>query len=119
MPSIETSTRSPGTSERGGDMKSPQPHGVPVSRTSPGSSVKLCEQNDSSSATPKIMSAVEEFCTSSPLTRVCSTSAGGSGSSSVVTITGPSGQNVSRLLPRTHWESSNCTSRAETSLQIV
>ena len=37
-------------------MNSPQPHGVPVRITSPGSSVKLCEQKLISSATPKIIS---------------------------------------------------------------
>ena len=39
IPSISHSTTSPGASERCGSMNSPQPHGVPVSSTSPGSSV--------------------------------------------------------------------------------
>ena len=51
-------------------MNSPQPHGVPVRITSPGSSVKLCEQKLISSATPKIISEVLESCITSPLTRV-------------------------------------------------
>ena len=59
-------------------MNSPQPHGVPVRTTSPGSSVKLREQKASSSATPKTISAVEESCITSPFTRVHSDSACGS-----------------------------------------
>ncbi len=100
-------------------MNSPQPQGVPVRSTSPGSSVNEREQNASSSPTPKTISAVDESCMRSPFTRVESRSACGSGISSAVTTTGPSGQNVSRLLPRTHWPSENCTSRAETSLPTV
>ena len=42
-----------------------------------------------------------------------------SGISFGVTTTGPSGQNVSKLFPRVHWLSENCTSRAETSLPTV
>ena len=86
-------------------MNSPQPHGVPVRTTSPGSSVKPREQNASSSATPKTISVVDESCTISPFTRVRSASACGSGISSAVTTTGPSGQKLSKLLPRTHWPS--------------
>ena len=81
--------------------------------------MKLREQNDSSSATPNTISAVFESCTVSPFTRVRRPSACGSGNSSAVTITGPIGQNVSRLLPRTHCPSPNCRSRAETSLATV
>ena len=43
----------------------------------------------------------------------------GSGISSAVTMHGPIGQNVSRLLPRVHCPSPNCRSRAETSLTTV
>ena len=97
-------------------MNSPQPHGVPVRITSPGSSVKLCEQKLISSATPKIISVVLESCITSPLTRVVQLEV-----LRVVELDelGPSGQNVSRLLARTHWTSANCRSRAETSLPIV
>src|SRR4029453_13729126 len=52
-PSIDhTPTPAPGCKERGGSMNSPQPHGVPVSSTSPGSRVKLRLQKVSNSATP-------------------------------------------------------------------
>ncbi len=45
----------------------------------------------------------------------------GSVSSSAVTSTGPSGQNVSKVLPRLHWlpPQAICQSRALTSLQQV
>src|SRR4051794_12880671 len=71
-PSISHSTTSPSWSERLGSMNSPQPHGVPVRITSPGSSVKLWLQKLISSATPKIISLVLESCMTSPLTRVVS-----------------------------------------------
>src|SRR5919108_4810225 len=71
-PSIAHSTTSPALSERFGSMNSPQPHGVPVRITSPGSSVNDREQKLISSATPKIISEVFESCTTSPFTRVVS-----------------------------------------------
>ncbi len=84
MPSISHSTTSPSLSERLGSMNSPQPHGVPVRITSPGSSVNECEQKLISSATPKIISLVLESCMTSPLTRVCSLRFCGSSSSTTL-----------------------------------
>ncbi len=97
-------------------MNSPTPQGVPVRITSPGSSVKECEQKLISSATPKIICEVLESCSSSPLTFVVTRRFCGS---STWTSSDPSGQKVSRLLARTHWTSENCRSRAETSLATV
>ena len=87
--------------------------------TSPGSRVKKREQNAMSSATPWIRSAVDASWRTSPLTVHRIERRPGSGSSSRVTIQGPIGQNVSRLLARTHCPSWTCMSRAETSLRQV
>src|SRR3990172_6006326 len=110
MPSTSTSIRSPGTTEL-------MPEGVPVSTTSPGSRVITRVMNSINSATPNTMSAVEPDWRTSPLTRhsILSPSKG----SSSVSIAGPSGQNVSKPLPRVHWPSLRCKSRAVTSLPAV
>ena len=49
-PVDRVSTTSPSFNDRRGVINSPQPGGVPVRITSPGSSVKLSERNESSSA---------------------------------------------------------------------
>ena len=94
--------RRPGESERGGSMNSPQPSGVPVSTTSPGSSVKQREQNDEQLGHAEDHAAVVSSCMSSPFTRVVRRRSSTGPSSSGVTTTGPSGQKVSKLLPRVH-----------------
>jgi hypothetical protein len=43
----------------------------------------------------------------------------GSAISSTVTMAGPMGQKVGKLLPRDHCEVASCTSRALTSLTMV
>ena len=68
------------------------------------------------SATPKTMFAVVESCIVSPFRIARIASACGSGTSSRGHERGPTGQNVSGDLPRVHWPSANCRSRAETSL---
>jgi hypothetical protein len=59
--------------------------------------VTLCEQNASSSATPKTISAVDDSCIISPFTRVRSVSACGSGISSAVTAIGRAAEGVEAL----------------------
>ena len=81
------------------------------------SNVKYREQCAMRSATPWTRSAVDASCIGAPSTRQRIRSAPGSGISSAVTIQGPIGQKVSRLLPRIHWPSANWRSRAETSLR--
>ena len=70
------------------------------------------------SAMGKIMSAVVASCRTSPLTVQLMRSACGSGISSAVTTTGPTGQNVVWDLPRNHWLSERWRSRAVTSLTL-
>ena len=70
-------------------------------------------------ATEKIISRVCDAWRVSPLTRQPIASCCGSGISSVVTTTGPSGQKVSAALPRIHCLSPFWTSRAVTSLAAV
>src|SRR5690606_10707102 len=119
-PSIETVTTSPSFRKRGGFMPIPTPGGVPVRMTSPGSSVKCCDRYEIRVGILKIRLLVLLSCMISPLMddvirRLC-----GSGISSRVTSHGPSGQNVSRLLPRVHCRSLRCCrSRALTSLAHI
>ncbi len=87
--------------------------------TSPGSRVMAREMKLTMCATGKIISRVCDACRVSPLTRQPMASCCGSGTSSVVTTTGPSGQNVSAALPRIHCLSLFWTSRAVTSLAAV
>ena len=87
--------------------------------TSPGSRVMAREMNAMICATGKIISRVCDAWRVSPLTRQPIGSCCGSGISSVVTTTGPSGQNVSAALPRIHCLSPRWTSRAVTSLAAV
>ena len=81
---------------------------------SPGSSVVVCDTYAITSSTPKMRFAVVESCSTSPLTIARIASACGSEISSRGVI-GPTGQNVSGDLPRVHWPSENCRSRALTS----
>ena len=87
--------------------------------TSPGSSVQMLERKLMSRATGKIISRVFAFCIVSPessseIARFC-----GSAISSAVTMAGPSGAKVSKLLPMIHWLVSIWTSRALTSFTMV
>ena len=84
----------------------PTPAGVPVAMMSPGYSVMPREQVSISVAMSKIRSRVRPSCRSSGLpprgvtqqrTRVSRAS-----NSSAVTMHGPIGQKVSKLLPRSH-----------------
>ena len=116
---MSTVTSSPSRSQRGGVLAIPTPGGVPVAITSPGSRLIVRVTNAISSATPKIICAVDESCTVSPPTSHRIRSVCGSGISSVVTSHGPMGRNPSIALPSSHWEDRNCRSRAETSLTHV
>ena len=69
-------------------------------------------------ATEKIMSAVLESWRCSPLSHVCSRSAWGSGTSSAVTRSGPSGRKPSSVLPNIHWAVRNWRSRALRSFAV-
>lgn len=62
MPSISTSTISPG-------RKGETPDGVPVMMISPGSRVMTCETKEMSWRVEKIISLVFESCLTFPLTR--------------------------------------------------
>ena len=70
--------------------------------------------NAITSATVKIICAVEESWTTSPFSRQRILSACGSGTSSAGVI-GPTGPKVSNDFPRVHWPSANWMSRALTS----
>jgi hypothetical protein len=96
----------------------PTPAGVPVEMTSPGISVMPREQVSMSVGMSKIRSTVRPSWRSSPLTQQ-RTRVSVPSSSSAVTIHGPMGQKVSKLLPRSHCEWRICTSRAVTLLTMV
>src|SRR5437867_2893069 len=115
MRSTSTVISSPGFIQTGGLRKAPTPAGVPVVRTSPGSSVTISVRNSIRRAAEKIMSDVGEDCICSPFRWDDTCSACGSGISSAVTISGPSGENVSTPFPSVIWLSLNWMSRAETS----
>src|SRR3990170_3372062 len=66
--STSTVTSSPGFSHSGGVRKVPQPAGVPVESTSPGSSVMYRLQYSISVATGNSISSVEASWRSAPLT---------------------------------------------------
>jgi len=71
------------------------------------------------SATPKIMSAVEDSCMVSPLRSSHSGRACGSGTSSAVTSQGPMGQKPGADLPLTHCPPrSFCQSRSDRSFSV-
>jgi len=70
----------------------PTPAGVPVSSTSPGSSVMMPETNSMISPTVKTMSEVRPSCSTSPSSSVDTSRSEGSSS---VSIHGPNGQKVS------------------------
>ena len=81
----------------------------------------LADINSMIAGTSKIMSSVFQSCITSPFNTVRIESVLGSGISSVVTMLGPSGQNVANVLPRHHWPPPpfRCQSRADTSLAQV
>ena len=78
-------------------------------------------RNSINVGTSKIMSSVFQSCITSPFNTVLMPSAFGFGISSRVTSAGPSGQNVSNVLPRHHCPPPPffCQSRALTSLAQV
>ena len=83
-----------------GFMPVPTPEGVPVRMTVPGRRVVEPERKAMRVGTSKIMSAVLESCMVWPLRMVRMRSALGLGISSRVTMAGPRGQKVSKVLPR-------------------
>src|SRR5262249_39324175 len=95
MPSIDTSTTSPAAS-------GPTPAGVPVRITSPGFSVITEEMKAMIRAQSNTIIDVRPLCFTTPFTRVVSARSFGLID---VSIHGPSGQKVSKLLARV-----NCTS---------
>jgi len=84
--------------------------------TSPGSSVMTCVMNSISSFGPNVSSDVRAAWRVSPPTRHSTATSVGS---NTVSIHGPSGQKPSNPLPRVHWPSFACRSRAVTSLPHV
>jgi len=93
MPSMRTSTRSPGRS-------GPTPAGVPVAITSPASRVMTADTRATTSSTGKTKPLVLPTWRSSPLTHVSTSAALGSRS---VEMHGPMGQKVSKALARVFW----------------
>src|SRR6202008_3706759 len=118
--STSTSTLSPAFIQAGGFLAGATPDGVPVAMMSPGSSVMNSERYSMVLAVEKIMSDVLESCMVSPLTRVVMRRpAAPGGSSSAVTIHGPSGPVPSKFLPGVHCDVLRWKSRTETSLKRV
>ena len=109
IPSTVTSTTSPATS-------GPTPAGVPVRITSPGSIVITEVTNSIRKAQSKIICAVLPSCLVAPFTRVPMARCDGSSS---VSMHGPSGQKVSKPLPRVNCTSFFWRSRAVTSFAQV
>ena len=103
MRSISISIASPAFIHTGGVRAWPTPAGVPITITSPGSSVMHSASSAIVSATPKIMSVVFASCITWPFRRLsmCSPIAPG-GSSSAVTSTGPKPPVASKFLPMVH-----------------
>jgi hypothetical protein len=81
----------------------PTPGGVPVAMMSPGTSVMYSLTYEMILRTGKIIVRVLPSCMRSPFTSSHMARFCGSGISSVVTSHGPSGPNVSQLLPFFHW----------------
>lgn len=90
--------------------------GVPVSIRSPGSKVMACDRCSTMLYTSNTISLVFESWRDSPLTVQAMRSDCGSGMSPAVTIHGPNGQWVSKLLPTMNCEVRSCQSRTLTSL---
>jgi hypothetical protein len=89
--------------------------------TVPGSSVVPCEINETSCGTVNSIWFVLPSCTRSPLTHVRILQSARL-TRPLGTTHGPSGRNVSKHLPRTHWPPPRlgpCHRRAVTSLAIV
>jgi hypothetical protein len=97
-------------------VSGPTPAGVPVSRTSPGSSVITWLTYATRPGTFQSSSEVRACCRTAPFTVVVSSRSAGF---VPVSIQGPSGQNVSNPLARVHCPSLACRSRAVTSLAQV
>src|SRR3954447_7201681 len=102
IPSISISTSSPGASETGGSRKIPTPAGVPLRVKAPGRSVKTLETCATIARTPKMRPAVVESCSASPFTLCTILRSSASPSSETAAIAGSSGQNVAKLLARSH-----------------
>ena len=119
MPSISTSTTSPGFRNTCGDMAKPTPAGVPVEITSPGWSVITDEMYETIFATSKMRYFVFDRCRTSPFTRHSIERPPPFPSSSAVTIQGPIGAKLSCDFTRSHWLSLIWKLRAETSSRTV
>src|SRR5581483_4954623 len=115
IPSISTSTVSPGFIVSFGSRAYPTPAGVPVRIRSPGSSVNTFETNDTRWGTLKMRSRVFPSWITSPFSRCTTRRPPPSPSSATGTHVSPSGQNVSKPFARVHWLSECWMSRAETS----
>jgi hypothetical protein len=92
---------------------------VPVETISPGSSGVMEERYSISAGILKTSSRVLEFCNCSPSMERLIWSLCGSWISSAVTMAGPMGQKVGKLLDMDHCVVANWTSRALTSLTMV
>ena len=94
---------SPAFIHTGGLRAWPTPAGVPITRTSPGSSVSTSASSAIVSATLKIMSLVFASCITCPFRRAwMRRPAAPGGSSSAVTSTGPKPPVPSKFLPIVH-----------------
>ena len=131
-PSISMTQLSPSARNFGGLRCIPTPPGVPVRITSPALSVQICETQLMMNGMSKIKNFVFESCIlSSPIQdlgkkyflikkSVSYEIFKFDGSTSVAT-TGPSGQKVSNVFPKSHCPPLRffCQSRPDTSLAIV
>ena len=93
---------SPALSQRFGVLPMPTPTGRTMETISPGSNGVIDEMYSISSGTVKTSSRVFEFCSVSPSMLRLIESSCGSAISSAVTIAGPMGQNVGKLLASDH-----------------
>src|SRR6267378_2891778 len=114
--SISISTVSPGFIHTGGLRRAPTPPGVPVTMTSPGSSVVKLEMYSISFGILKIICSVVACCMRSPFRRHDSVSSVAAGISSAVTSHGPKPPVLAKFLPAVHWMVWRCQSRTEPSL---
>ena len=114
--SISISTLSPGFIQIGGLRRAPTPPGVPVTSTSPGTSVVQVETYSMIFGILKIICSVLACCMRSPFRRQESVIVVPGGISSAVTIHGPKPPVCAKFLPAVHWMVWRCQSRTEPSL---
>src|SRR5688572_1851878 len=114
--SISISTLSPGFIPIGGVRRAPTPPGVPVTSTSPGTSVVQVETYSMIFGILKIICSVVACCMRSPFSRQESVILVFGGISSAVTIHGPKPPVRAKFLPAVHWMVWRCQSRTEPSL---